>query len=99
MPAYVIVEIEVTDPQLYETYKGLAPPAVKAYGGKYIARGGKTVLLEGEKAPQRLVILAFESVERAQAWWDSPEYAEAKKMRQQASRTRMVVIEGYEEGQ
>jgi uncharacterized protein (DUF1330 family) len=94
MTAYVVVEVEVNDTALYEQYKPLAAAAVAAYGGWYLARGGKTVLLEGEKAPERLVILEFESVERALAWWNSPEYAEAKKMRQAASHTRMVVVEG-----
>ncbi len=94
MTAYVIVEIEVLDPEKYAVYREMAPPLVAAYGGKYLARGGKTVLLEGEKDPERLVILEFESVERALAWWNSPEYAEAKRMRQLTTRSRMVVIEG-----
>lgn len=94
MTAYVIVEIEVLEPEKYAVYREMAPPLVAAYGGKYLARGGKTVLLEGEKDPERLVILEFESVERALAWWNSPEYAEAKRMRQLTTRSRMVVIEG-----
>ena len=94
MAAYVIVEIEVIDPAEYEEYKKLAPPAIAAYGGRYLARGGKTVLLEGDWNPQRLVILEFESVERAQAWWNSPEYAEPKAMRQRSARSKMLILEG-----
>jgi uncharacterized protein (DUF1330 family) len=94
MAAYVVVEIVVTDPQVYEEYKRLAPPSIAAYGGRYIARGGETRVLEGEWAPKRLVLLEFESLERAQAWWDSPEYAEAKSMRQRSANTKMVAIEG-----
>ncbi len=94
MTAYVIVDISVTDPATYATYKQLAPAAVAAYGGHYVARGGRTVTLEGDWQPERLVILQFESVERAQAWWDSPEYRDAKALRHQAARSRMVVIEG-----
>ena len=94
MPAYVVIEIEVHDPQTYEAYKQLAPPAIAAYGGRYLARGGRTETLEGDWSPKRLVILEFDSVDRAQAWWASPEYAEAKALRQSCSNARMVVVEG-----
>lgn len=94
MTAYVIVDIEVTDPQGYEEYKALAPAAVALYDGKYIARGGKTEALEGDWQPKRLVILEFPSVERAKAWLYSSEYAPARAMRHKYAQTRMVVIEG-----
>lgn len=94
MSAYVLVDIQVTDPVGYEEYKKLAPATVALYGGKYIARGGKTETLEGDWSPKRLVILEFESVERAKAWLNSPEYREPRKMRQQTTRTNMIVIEG-----
>lgn len=94
MSAYVIVEIEVTDQPAYEAYRKLAPPTLAAYGGQYIARGGATTVLEGDWQPKRLVILEFESVERATAWWQSPEYAEPKRLRQAAAITNMVMIEG-----
>ena len=94
MPAYVIVEIEVLDPVLYEQYKALAPASIAAHGGRYIARGGRTELLEGGEPPKRVVILEFENVERAKAWLVSPEYREARALRQRAARSRMIVIEG-----
>jgi uncharacterized protein (DUF1330 family) len=94
MSAYVIVDITVHDPAVYEEYKKLAPAAVAACGGKYLARGGRTEMLEGGWSPSRLVILEFESVEKARAWLDSDAYAGAKKLRHQAARTNMVVIEG-----
>ena len=94
MTAYVIVDIDVHDPVGYEEYKKLAPAAVELYGGKYIARGGKTETLEGDWAPSRLVILQFESNEQAKQWLNSPEYSEAKKMRHQTANSKMVVIEG-----
>ena len=94
MSAYVIVDVEVTDPQGYAEYKLLAPAAVEQYGGKYLARGGSTETLEGDWQASRLVILEFESVERAKAWLDSPEYAPARAMRQKYARSRMVVVEG-----
>jgi uncharacterized protein (DUF1330 family) len=94
MPAYVIVDINVTNPAAYDEYKKLAPPTVAAYGGKYLARGGRTETLEGEWLPNRLVILEFESVDRARQWLDSPEYSAIKQLRHQAAKTNMVVIEG-----
>jgi uncharacterized protein (DUF1330 family) len=94
MTAYVIVDIEVHDPVGYEEYKKLAPAVVEMYGGKYIARGGKTETLEGDWAPKRLVILQFESSQQAKKWWDSDEYREARTMRQKTTNSQMVVIEG-----
>jgi uncharacterized protein (DUF1330 family) len=94
MTAYVIVDIDVHDPVGYDEYKKLAPAAVELYGGKYIARGGKTETLEGDWSPSRLVILQFESNEQAKQWLNSPEYSEAKKMRHQTANSKMVVIEG-----
>ena len=94
MTAYVIVDINVTDPVGYEEYKKLAPTAVALYGGKYIARGGHTETLEGDWSPSRLVILQFESVELARKWLNSDEYSEARKMRHATAKSNMVVIEG-----
>ena len=94
MTAYDIVDIEVTDPAGYEEYKKLAPVAVQLYGGKYIARGGPNETLEGDWKGNRLVILEFESVAKAKAWLNSPEYAPARRLRHQYARTNMVVVEG-----
>jgi uncharacterized protein (DUF1330 family) len=94
MAAYVVVEIEVKDPVRYERYKELAPPAIAQYGGRYLARGGKTETLEGSWSPKRLVILEFPSMDRARAWWSSKEYAEAKKLRHECATSEMVVVEG-----
>ena len=94
MTAYVIVDINVTDPDRYEEYKKLAPPIVEMYGGKYIARGGKTETLEGDWSPTRLVILQFDNVEQAKKWHDSVEYSVPRKMRQESTISKMVVIDG-----
>ena len=94
MPAYVVAEIEVEDPDRYEEYKKLAPPAIAAYGGRYVARGGRTEILEGSWSPKRLVIVEFPSLARAQQWWDSPEYAPAKALRQSCARAKMIVLDG-----
>ena len=94
MPAYVIVNVTVRDPVRYEEYRRLATPTVGAYSGKYVARGGAVEVKEGGWAPSRLVILEFPTVERAQAWWASPEYAPAQALRQSCADTQLVITEG-----
>lgn len=94
MTAYIIVDIEVTDPAGYADYKELAPAAVSLYGGKYIARGGKNETLEGDWHTNRLVILEFPSSEQAKAWLNSPEYAPARALRHKYARSKMIVVEG-----
>jgi uncharacterized protein (DUF1330 family) len=94
MAAYVINDMVVTDPDLFEDYKRLSPPTVAAYGGRFLARGGALESLEGDWSPKRLVILEFPSVAQARAWLDSPEYAPARALRQRAARSNMLVVEG-----
>jgi len=94
MTAYVIVDINVTDPVRYEDYKQLAAPTVELYGGKYIARGGKTETFEGDWSPTRLVILQFDSMEQAKKWLNSAEYSGARSLRHATAITQMVAIEG-----
>ena len=94
MTAYVIVDIHVTNPVHYEEYKKLATPTVELYGGKYIARGGRTETLEGDWSPNRLVILEFDSIENAKSWLNSPEYSAARTIRHAAATSNMVVVEG-----
>ena len=93
MSAYVIADITVNDPERYEEYKKLAPPAIAAYGGKYLARGGKSEKLEGNWEPNRVVILEFESIEKAKEWIDSPEYSEARALRNKTASSDMIVVE------
>ncbi len=94
MSAYVIVDITVTDPECYEDYKKLAPPAIAAYGGKYVVRGGKSEKLEGNWEPNRIVILQFESTEKAKEFINSPEYREARALRHETASSNMIVVEG-----
>lgn len=94
MSAYVIADIEVTDPQGYQEYVRLAPEAVKLYGGRYLARGGHNETLEGDWQARRLVILEFPSLARVKAWLNSPAYAPARALRHKYARTNMVVVEG-----
>jgi uncharacterized protein (DUF1330 family) len=94
MPAYVIVEIDIADPVGYEKYKKLAGATVEKYGGKYIVRGGKAETLEGDWTPKRIVVLEFESMQRAKDWLNSAEYREPRKMRHRTAKTNMIVVEG-----
>jgi uncharacterized protein (DUF1330 family) len=94
MPAYVIANVDVKDPARYEEYRKMVLPTIQAFGGRFLARGGKVDSLEGPWHPNRLVIVEFPSVERAKAWWSSPEYAPAKALRQQTSDGSLIVIEG-----
>jgi uncharacterized protein (DUF1330 family) len=96
MSAYVVVDIDVHNPEEYQEYIKLAPAAVAARGGKYLARAGRTEVLEGNWIPKRLVILEFESVEKAKAWLESPEYQPARQMRHRTANTNMVVIAGVD---
>ena len=94
MPAYIIVEIEITDPVGYEEYKKQAAATVKQYGGKYSVRGGACETLEGDWKPKRIVVLQFDNMENARAWLNSPEYVEPRKQRHRTSKTRMILVEG-----
>src|SRR5215212_10650442 len=97
MPAYVIVDIEITDPVGYEEYKRHASDTVFKYGGEYMARGGKAEVLEGEWQPNRIVILKFASADRAKQWLHCEEYAEPRKLRHKTARTNMIVVEGLDQ--
>ncbi|HET9418452.1 MAG TPA: DUF1330 domain-containing protein [Chthoniobacterales bacterium] len=95
MPAYVIVEIDIVDPLGYDEYKKLAGATVEKYGGKYIVRGGKSEVLEGDWHPKRIVVLQFDSIERAKQWLNSEEYRGPRKMRHATAKTNMLVVEGF----
>ena len=94
MSAYIIVQVDVHDPQRYQKYREMVPPTLEAYGGRFVVRGGQTQTLEGDWDPGRVVVLEFDSVERAKAWWNSEEYREPKALRQQTAHTQMIVVEG-----
>lgn len=94
MAAYVIVDIDVKDPVEYAKYKDMAAPVVAAFGGKYLARGGKVETLEGDWVAKRLVILEFESGARAKEWLNSKEYSAARALRHKTAQSNMIVVEG-----
>jgi uncharacterized protein (DUF1330 family) len=94
MPAYVIVETDIIDPEQYEKYKAASPDAVAAGGGRFLVRGGELTVLEGDWQPSRLVILEFEDLAAAQRWYESEVYQEAKQLREGAARLHMVAVQG-----
>jgi uncharacterized protein (DUF1330 family) len=91
---YVIADIEVTEPGEYEEYKRLAGASVQQYGGRYAVRGGRVERLEGEWSPRRFVMLEFPTIEQARTWYDSPEYREARAIRERTAKSNIVMVEG-----
>ncbi|HLY03584.1 MAG TPA: DUF1330 domain-containing protein [Candidatus Cybelea sp.] len=96
MPAYVIVNVNTSDPERYEDYKKMAQETVAKFGGRFLVRGGKMRVLEGSWNPTRIVVLEFDSYERANAWWHSAEYAPAKELRQRLSTTDLLIVDGFD---
>ncbi len=94
MPAYILAEVEVTNPAGYESYRPLAGASVAQYGGKFVVRGGKAELIEGSKEPARIVVIEFPDTAAAKRWYNSPEYQEALKIRLANSTGRVLLVEG-----
>jgi uncharacterized protein (DUF1330 family) len=94
MPAYVIVETDIHDPDQYARYQEATPAAIAAAGGRFVARGGELAVFEGSWQPKRLVVLEFEDLEAAKRFYDSPEYKEAKRLREGAATLNMVAVQG-----
>jgi len=94
MAAYLIARVNVTDAEQYETYKSLASAAIAKHGGTYLARGGETVNLEGEEETRRVVILQFSGLEAAKAFYQSPEYKEARDARANAADGQFMLVDG-----
>ena len=94
MPAYVILDIDVTDPDEYEGYRQRSGAIAEQYGGLFRVRGGDPQTVEGDWAPSRIVVLEFPSSEAARAWYDSPEYQEILPLRQAAAHSRAILVDG-----
>jgi uncharacterized protein (DUF1330 family) len=93
LPGYVVAEVDVTDPATFQKYAEKAPGTIAASNGHYIIRGGKSMSIEGEP-PKRFVVIAFDSVEKAKAWEDSPAYEAIKPIRHSSAKSRVFIIEG-----
>jgi uncharacterized protein (DUF1330 family) len=94
MAGYIIVDVAITDPEKYAEYVKVVPPTISAFGGRFLVRGGKAENLEGDWEPGRFVVLEFDSVETAKNWWASEDYKAPKALRQSASVTNMILVEG-----
>jgi uncharacterized protein (DUF1330 family) len=94
MPAYVIAEVNVTNPAGYEPYRPLAGASIARYGGRFLVRGGGAARLEGETDPARIVVIEFPDIETARRWYYSEEYQAALKIRQANSTARVLLVEG-----
>ncbi len=94
MVAYVVVRMDVTDADQYETYKAAAPAAIAKYGGSYLARGGAIETVEGDDETRRVVILQFPDMDAARTFYNSPEYTAAREKRAGAANGQFVIVEG-----
>ena len=94
MAAYIIAELEVTDPATFDEYRKGVPSTIAAYGGRYLVRGGALESLEGGWTPKRMVVLEFPSMEQARRWYASPEYRSLLAMRQRSTKSKVVLSEG-----
>jgi uncharacterized protein (DUF1330 family) len=94
MAAYLVADIEVTDPAGYEGYRKAVGESVAAFGGRFLSRGGATEVVEGNWKPKRLVIVEFPTMERLKAWYASPAYAPALALRKRCAISNLVMIEG-----
>lgn len=94
MTAYILADVDVHDPETYEAYRKLVPATIEKYGGKFLVRGGAYEVIEGDWQPARMVLLAFEDMARAKAWYESPEYTAAKAIRIRASNGQMLIVDG-----
>jgi len=97
MPAYLIADVDIADQDTYQTYTTQVPPILHQYGGRFLVRGGKTEVVEGEWRPSRLVVLQFDDAAAARRFYNSKEYQAIIEFRHRAASTRMILAEGYEE--
>jgi uncharacterized protein (DUF1330 family) len=92
--AYMLVQVEVTNPPQYAEYTKLSPAIIEKFGGRFLARAGRTATLEGPPAKGRVVVIEFPSFERAQEFYNSPDYQAARKVRAGAANAQFVLVEG-----
>ena len=91
---YMIVNLEVHDPDMFAEYAAKVPPIIEQYGGRYLVRGGTQEVIEGDTPRPRSVVLEFPSVEQAKTWYNSPEYQAILPKRLNASNANALLVEG-----
>ena len=94
MAAYINADVEITDHARYAEYIKVVPETIARYGGRLVVRGGRAETLEGSWSPRRIVVLEFPTFERAKEWWASDEYRAPKALRQSASISSLIVVQG-----
>jgi uncharacterized protein (DUF1330 family) len=94
MAAYVIADVDVTDPAGFAEYRALVPATIEAHGGRYLVRGGAHEVVEGDWQPKRVVVLEFPTLAAAERWYASEEYRHPKALRFRSARTNVVFVEG-----
>jgi uncharacterized protein (DUF1330 family) len=94
MPAYLISDVTVRDAEAFQAYRTRAAASIAHYGGRYLVRGGPIETLEGGWHPRTLIVVEFRDIERARAWYGSPEYAHALEVRDQALSRNLVLVDG-----
>jgi len=96
MAAYIIGRVEVDDPSLLKDYLTATPPIIEKYYGKFIARGGSTITLEGPEETRRIVLIEFPSLQDAEAFYRSQEYSEVRKLREGIAIVEMIAVDGVQ---
>jgi uncharacterized protein (DUF1330 family) len=94
MPVYLIIEITITDPEMYSRYVGKVFDIVSGYGGRYLARGGKITPLSGNWQPQRIILIEFDTAEQVEKCFGSAEYLELAPLREQSTTSRAIIVDG-----
>ena len=94
MAAYVIAEVNVTEPKSYEEYRKLVPATLEKHGGRFLVRGGAVETKEGGWEPARIVVLEFSSMAQARNWYHSPEYQQALAIRLKTADSKVIFVEG-----
>ncbi|MEI5997919.1 DUF1330 domain-containing protein [Paraburkholderia bengalensis] len=92
--AYVVVDVEITDPEVYEQYRDIAYPVIEKFGGKYLVRGGVAEVREGDWTFSRLIIVEFGTMALAREWYESPEYQPAIDVIKRSTKRKLVIVEG-----
>jgi uncharacterized protein (DUF1330 family) len=95
MPAYIIGEIEITDPETYKRYTARTPDVIAKHGGRFVVRGGNGEALEGA-SPRRVVVIEFPDRATAKRFYESPDYQEILKIRLSASNGRLFLVDGVD---
>jgi len=94
VPAYIIVRLKADDPGLLKDYQAVTPGIIAKYKGRFIARGGQVVTLEGPAEPRRIVIIEFPELTDAEAFYHSQEYREARRLREGIAEAEFIAVEG-----